>query len=170
MTRRPSLLVLPLALALLTGCSGGARAMAEDRPAGSTGTPASAKAPPPAPPPAPAPAPASPPGSAAPSSSAPDEGPSAVYVVKDSGMRCIAAPCPSLVARPVDPPGAEGLRITGLDLSALGLSDEQEEHLQNQAHSGGPGLRVEATVTTRPHAGPAGAATELRVRRVLEGP
>ncbi|EPX64450.1 putative lipoprotein [Cystobacter fuscus DSM 2262] len=167
MTSRSSLLALPLALGLLAGCTSNTRPPVEDRPAESGGTPAAtgAEVPPP-------PAPASPPtapsedvsgGTAAASDSKP-----VIYIVKDSGVRCMAAPCPSLVARPADDPKAEGLRITDLDLSALGLTDEQQGRLMEKVHQGA-GLKVEASVSNVPHAGPAGAATVLRVNRVVEG-
>lgn len=153
-TPRSSFLATTLALGLLAGCSSNARAPVETRTADSGGAPtetvvdATAR---------PTPAP----------EAQPKEGATAVYVVRDSGVRCMAAPCPSLVAEPVGRAG-ESLRITDLDLSSLGLSQEQQERIMTQVH-GGSGVRVEATVNTAPSAGPAGDGTVLRVNRVLEG-
>jgi hypothetical protein len=168
MTPRPSFLATTLVLGLLAGCSSNTRAPADPRPAESGGTPTAtgAEAPPPARPETPtAPSGDSSGGTAA----AGDDNKPVVYIVKDSGVRCIAAPCPSLIARPADRPDADGIRITDLDLSALGLSEEQQGRIMENAMKGGPGIKVEATLGTVPHAGPAGAATVLRVNRVLEG-
>lgn len=168
-SRRPTLLASTLAstlaLGLLAGCSSSPRPASEAPSAESGGTPPSrVAAPAEAPPP-----PAAPMDDRSGGTAAAADKPT-VYVVQDSGMRCIAAPCPSLVARPAEgPPDAEGIPITDLDLSALGLSDEQKERVMANAQKGGPGLKVEASVVTRAKAGPAGAATVLRVNRVLEG-
>ncbi|MFY0582834.1 hypothetical protein ACN28S_58810 [Cystobacter fuscus] len=90
-----------------------------------------------------------------------------VYIVKDSGVRCITAPCPVYLALRADRPEEAGLKVTDLDLSALSLGDEQRSALLKSTHKTGPGLKVEATVRTVPHAGPGGTATILRVSRVL---
>ncbi|OJH41552.1 hypothetical protein [Cystobacter ferrugineus] len=90
-----------------------------------------------------------------------------VYIVKDSGVRCITAPCPVYLALRADHPEEPGLKVTDLDLSALGLGDEQRSTLLKSTHKTGPGLKVEATVRTVPHAGPGGTATILHVSRVL---
>ncbi|NMO23529.1 DUF6748 domain-containing protein, partial [Pyxidicoccus fallax] len=93
-------------------------------------------------------------------------GESAVYIVKDSGIRCIAPPCPSYTAARVDKPGADALLIHELDLSAVsGGSDERTNSLTMQTTQP-EGLKVEATLDTRPNAGPAGAATVLRVNKL----
>jgi hypothetical protein len=91
----------------------------------------------------------------------------AVYIVKDSGVRCLTAPCPVYTALRADPPEQEGLPVTDLDLSALGLADEQRATLLRTTQKKGPGLKVEATVSTVPNAGPGGTATILHIRRVL---
>ena len=152
-TPRSSFLATTLALGLLAGCSSNTRAPVETRTADSGGSPPSETVVDATARPAP--------------EAQPKAGATAVYVVRDSGVRCMAAPCPSLIAEPVGRAG-ESLRITDVDLSALSLSQEQKEHLMNQVH-GGPGVRVEATVNTAPSAGPAGDGTVLRVNRVLEG-
>ncbi|WNG13499.1 DUF6748 domain-containing protein [Cystobacter fuscus] len=156
MTSRSSLLALPLALGLLAGCTSNTRPAVEARPAESGGTPAA---------PTPAPEDTTPGQDVSGGTTAARP---VIYIVKDSGVRCIAAPCPSLVARPADDPKSEGLSITDLDLSALGLTDEQRERLMEKVHQGA-GLKVEASVGNVPHAGPAGTATVLRVTRVVEG-
>jgi hypothetical protein len=90
-----------------------------------------------------------------------------VYLVKDSGVRCITAPCPVYLAVRADHPEEAGLQVTDLDLSALALGDEQRSTLLKSTHKASAGLKVEATVSTVPHAGPGGTATILRVSRVL---
>ena len=89
------------------------------------------------------------------------------YIVKDSGIRCITAPCPVYIALRADQPDEEGLQITDLDLSALALAAEQRSTLLHATQKRGPGLKVEATVSTVPNAGPGGDATILHIRRVL---
>lgn len=165
MTSRSSLLALPLALGLLAGCTSNTRPPVESRPAESGGTPAATGAEA-TPPPAPAPRDTAPGQDVSGGTAASDSKP-VIYIVKDSGVRCMAAPCPSLVAQPADDPKAEGLRITDLDLSALGLTDEQQGRLMEKVHQGA-GLKVEASVGNVPQAGPAGTATVLRVNRVVE--
>jgi hypothetical protein len=95
-------------------------------------------------------------------------GESAVYIVKDSGVRCIAPPCPSYNATRADKPGSEPIPVHEVDLSALsGGSDERAEALTQQMQMGN-GLKVEATLETRPNAGPGGAATVLKASRVAK--
>ena len=55
-----------------------------------------------------------------------------------------------------------------VDMAALNLSDEKRNMVMEATH-GNVGLKVEATLDTIPKAGPAGDATVLRVRRVVEG-
>jgi hypothetical protein len=165
MTLRLPLLSALLALGLLAGCS--SRTNPEARPAESGGTPSAQMDTPPADKPLPAPggatAPAESGGTAAPAPRGP-----AVYFVRDSGVRCMAAPCPSFIATRADKPDDEGMKVTDVDMSALGLSDEKRNGLMEGTHFN-PGIKVEATVETVPNAGPAGAATILRVSKVVEG-
>ncbi len=93
----------------------------------------------------------------------------ATYYVKDSGVRCMAAPCPSFIARRADKPDEEGIPITDLDLATLGVTDAQRDRMLESTHDGSRGLKVEATIIQVPNAGPAGTATRLSVNRVLEG-
>ncbi len=96
------------------------------------------------------------------------EGESAVYIVKNSGVRCITTPCPYFNATRADKPGSEPLPIHELDLSAVsGGSEERAQELSHQTEMG-EGLKVEATLTTKQNAGPAGAATVLKVGKLAK--
>jgi hypothetical protein len=164
MNVRP-LLLAALALGFASGCS----------------KPPSSSAPPPSEPgtaaapetrPSEAP-PTNEPGTAAPTGNAPPNGEaeakpgeSAVYIVRNSGIRCIAPPCPTYTAARVDKPGTDALMIHELDLTAVaGGSDERMQSLTQQTELG-EGLKVEATLDTQANAGPAGAATILRVKKL----
>lgn len=96
----------------------------------------------------------------------PQEGAVAVYEVRISGVRCIAAPCPTHTAQPVSPPGADAVQIHEVDFSALNLPAERVEALNRRMDEGS--VKVEARIGTRPKAGPAGAATVLRVTKVID--
>jgi hypothetical protein len=137
MNIRP-LLLAALALGFASGCS----------------KPPASSAPPP-----------SEPGTAAPAAEArPDA--ATVYQVRDSGIRCIAPPCPQYLATPVNNPNAEPIQVHELELSAVsGGSDERAAELMMQATQA-DGIRLEGTLETRANAGPAGAATVLRARRI----
>ncbi|MCY0999389.1 hypothetical protein OWM54_19830 [Myxococcus sp. MISCRS1] len=92
-------------------------------------------------------------------------GESAVYIVTDSGIRCIAPPCPSYNAVLADKPGMDAIPVHELDLTAVtGGNEQQMESLMQQTTSGG--LRIRATLETRAKAGPAGDATVLRASKV----
>ena len=98
--------------------------------------------------------------------SQPKQGESTVYIVKDSGVRCFAPPCPTYNAFPVDKPDAEPIPVHELELGAVTKgSDEQTEALIRKTLDG-TGLKVQGTLETRPNAGPAGAATVLRASKV----
>jgi hypothetical protein len=168
MTLRQPLLTAALAFGLLAGCS---RNATPNQPAESGGTPPGQMEAPandkPVPPPA-----DTKPAEEAPSAGmgAPgvptDRGP-AVFFVKNSGVRCFTTPCPTFVATRPDRPGDEPFQVHDLDLSALNVSDEKRASLE-QATLQGPGLKVQAKVDVVPNAGPAGAATVLRVSQVVE--
>ena len=168
MSPRQPLLTAALALGLLTGCS---RNTSESRSAESGGTPsAQMEAPRDNNQPVQDPAMAKPPAegsSGGTAAAAPAERGPAVFFVRDSGVRCMAAPCPSFIATRADKPDPEGLQVTDVDLSALNVSEEKRVALLEAVHMH-PGIKVEATVDTVPNAGPAGAATVLRVTRVVE--
>jgi hypothetical protein len=168
MTLRHPLLTAALAFGLLLGCS---RNTPDSRPAESGGTPSAPMEP------TPGSQPAESPGNAVkPSDEMPSGGTAAkvdaastpaVYFVKDSGVRCIAAPCPSFLATRADRPNEDALKVTDVDLSALGVNDEKRAGILQATH-GNAGLKVEATVQTVPNAGPGGAATVLRVSKLVE--
>ena len=170
MSPRSTFLATTLALGLLAGCSSNTRTTppAEPSAAESGGTPTPSAA---APDTSAQKLPTQPleesGGTAAPAPAA-DAKP-VVYYVKDSGVRCMAAPCPSYIATRADKPDAEGIPITDLDLGALGVGEEQSAKLLDSTHNGTRGLKVEATVIKVPNAGPAGDGTRLSVNRVLEG-
>jgi hypothetical protein len=175
MTLRQPLLTAALAIGLLAGCS---RNATPPQPAESGGTPAPQMEAPPSDKPAQAPADTQPTQAmptgempsggtaAADTGKPPDKGP-AVFFVRNSGVRCIAAPCPTFNATRPDRPGDEPLPVTDLDFSALNISDEKRANLE-MATFNEPGLKVKARVETVPNAGPAGAATVLRVSEVIE--
>ncbi len=150
-----------LALGLLAGCSRGAQptAPAEATPEGSPSAQLEN------PPPSEAPVNDTEPGTA----QAPGQAGPAVFFVKASGIRCIAAPCPTFTAARPDKPGEDELMVHELDLSALNVGEQKREELR-LATERAPGLKVEAIVDIQPNAGPAGDATVLRVTRVIEQP
>lgn len=90
------------------------------------------------------------------------------YLVRDSGIRCIAPPCPSYLAVPEGDPKAEAIQIHELDFEALQPTDEKREELMRMASESPKGLKVEAVLDKQLKAGPAGDATVLRVKKVLK--
>lgn len=164
MTFRQPLLTATLALGLLAGCSKGTTPPESPRAAESGGTPSAPMDKPSTPTPAPA-AQAPTDGTAAAPSA--ERGP-AVYFIRDSGVRCMTTPCPYFVATRPDRPNEEPLKVHEVDMATLNFSDEKRASVMEATH-GNAGLKVEATVDTIPNAGPAGAATVLRVRRLVEG-
>ncbi len=89
-----------------------------------------------------------------------------IFLVRDSGKRCIAAPCPSWVAVNVE--SREEREITGVDLSSLELDAKDADAarrklLAGQAWAGGEIKKV-------PKAGPAGDGTVLFVSSIHEAP
>ncbi len=103
-----------------------------------------------------------------PSTGAGQQGQPVAYVVKDSGIRCIAPPCPSHIAKPMNDPNAEGIKIHEIDFQDLNLSEENHAELMNKADTSPDGLKVEAVLEKKLKAGPAGDATVLRVKKVLQ--
>jgi hypothetical protein len=98
---------------------------------------------------------------------APKESQPAVYFVQISGVRCIAAPCPTHMATPVNDPTGESIQIHELDFSALNLPEARIEALNRQMEQGR--LKLEATLSKRVKAGPAGDATVLHAKKVVDG-
>lgn len=89
------------------------------------------------------------------------------FLVRLSGVRCIAAPCPTHLAEPLGQQGAEPLQVHELDFAAAGLTDAQRDAVLARMDRT-PGVKLEARVGVRPKAGPAGDATVLYVTRLLE--
>ncbi|WIG94322.1 DUF6748 domain-containing protein [Myxococcus sp. SDU36] len=147
-----SLVLAALVLGFVSGCS---------KPPAATSSPAASEKPPSSsengtPPMSPPPS----------NDSQPQQGESTVYIVKDSGVRCFAPPCPTYNAFPVDTPDAEPIPVHELELSAVTKgSDAQTEALIRKTLDG-TGLKLQGTLETRPNAGPAGAATVLRASKV----
>ncbi|ATB36388.1 lipoprotein [Cystobacter fuscus] len=162
MTPRRPLLAATLAMGLLAGCSRNAPPPSS-QPSESGGTPAQTDKPANETPTPPADTPSA--GSNAAETAATQQ--SATYYVRDSGIRCIAPPCPAFIATRVDKPDEDGLQITDLDLNALGLSQEKRDSLMEATHTA-PGIKVEAILGIGASAGPAGPAKILRISRVLE--
>ncbi|WP_224247672.1 DUF6748 domain-containing protein [Hyalangium gracile] len=92
----------------------------------------------------------------------------AAYVVKNSGIRCIAPPCPTHIATPVGVANAEGIQIHEIDFQDINPSQEKREELMNVADTSPDGLKVEAVLEKKLKAGPAGDATVLRVKKVVQ--
>jgi hypothetical protein len=90
------------------------------------------------------------------------------YIVKNSGIRCIAPPCPTHLAVPVSNPGADAIQIHEIDFQDLNASDDQRMELMRKADETPEGLKVEAVLLNQPNAGPSGDATVLRVKKVLQ--
>jgi hypothetical protein len=101
-------------------------------------------------------------------SAEPGKGQPVAYVVKNSGIRCIAPPCPTHIAKPVNDPNAEGIQIHEIDFEALGLAEDKREEAMRRADESAEGLKVEALLETRLKAGPAGDATVLKVKKLLQ--
>jgi hypothetical protein len=169
MTLRHALFTATL-LSLLAGCSRNASSPPTAEPSGTTAQPMESpeqKQPAPADAPvegssggtAEAPAPTGTPTTALP------EGP-AIYVLKGSGVRCMTTPCPTHLAFFTAPPERDALQIHEVDLSGLGFTEEKQQELMATVDSG-QGVRVKASLSVRPKAGPAGDATVLRVIRLI---
>ncbi|AGC41598.1 putative lipoprotein [Myxococcus stipitatus DSM 14675] len=164
MNVRP-LLLAALALGFAAGCS--KPSSTPPTPSNEPGTPSAGDSKQPSTPPAPSgdqsgtPVPPSPQGN----TNEVKMGESTVYIVKDSGIRCIAPPCPSYNAFLADKPDMDAIPIHELDLSAVsGGSEQQLESLMQRTVAGG--LKIQGVLETRPKAGPAGDATVLRATKV----
>lgn len=151
---RHTLIATALLLGLAAGCSSN-RPASEAKPAESGGTPSPSTETPP-PPPATKPAEDTSGGTAA-----ADSKPT-LYYVKDSGIRCIAPPCPQYIATRADRPDEDGIQITSVDLAATGFAQEQTDRFIEATHTA-PGVKVEAIIKTVPKAGPAGDAKVLTI-------
>jgi hypothetical protein len=95
------------------------------------------------------------------------QGQPVAYIVRNSGIRCIAPPCPTYLAVPVVNPGPDAIQIHEIDFSALNPSEEKFQEYMGKADGDPNGLKVEAVLETQVNAGPAGDATVLKVSKVL---
>ena len=86
------------------------------------------------------------------------------YLLRDTGKRCIAAPCPSWAA--VDVKSRAEREITGVDLSRLSLDAKGESAARERVLSGQVWVRGE--IRTVPKQGPAGDGTVLVVSALVE--
>ncbi|ADO68392.1 uncharacterized protein STAUR_0588 [Stigmatella aurantiaca DW4/3-1] len=89
------------------------------------------------------------------------------YLVRDSGIRCFAPPCPSFLAVPSGKSDKEGIQIHEVDFSAVVATQDKKDELMSAAGSKS-GLKVEAVISQRKNAGPGGDASVLNVQRVFE--
>jgi hypothetical protein len=86
------------------------------------------------------------------------------YFVRDSGMRCAAAPCLSWEA--VEVHTREATAISDVDLSALGMDAEAEDRTRQRLLEGS--LHARGRFETVADAGPAGDGVALVVTEVVE--
>jgi hypothetical protein len=96
------------------------------------------------------------------------QGQPATYTVRNSGIRCIAPPCPTHLAQPASNPDGDAIQIHEIDFQDINPSEAQRTELMRKADEEPQGLKVEAVLVTQPKAGPAGDATVLRVKKVLQ--
>lgn len=87
-----------------------------------------------------------------------------LYLLRDTGKRCITHPCPSWAA--VDVETRAEREITGIDLSALGLDAKKAEDVRARVLAGL--VWVHGEIKTVPKAGPAGDGTVLAVRAIVD--
>ena len=90
------------------------------------------------------------------------EGP--IYLLRDTGKRCFAAPCPSWAA--VDVETRKETAITGVDVSRLGLDPKAADDARRRILGGQIWVRGDIEVV--PKQGPAGDGTVLFVRALVE--
>ncbi len=91
-----------------------------------------------------------------------------VYVLRDNGMRCIAAPCFSTDVTPVAAAGAADVQpetVSGVDLSALNVSPATRDSLMARIATA-DGLTAAGRIEAESSAGPAGRGRVFRVTRV----
>ena len=89
-----------------------------------------------------------------------------VYIVKDNGKRCFAAPCDHYDLFRADQPDVKLQSIHELDLTAITSDDTKRGDLVERAYAP-EGLKLEGSLAQRLKAGPAGDATVLRATRVI---
>lgn len=96
------------------------------------------------------------------------QGQQAVYTIRNSGIRCFAPPCPTHLAQPASDPTGDAIQIHEIDFQDINPSEQQRETLMRKADESPEGLKVEAVLEKKLKAGPAGDATVLRVKKVLQ--
>ena len=90
------------------------------------------------------------------------------WEVQDTGVRCVAAPCPTYRANRIEAGKTHPDEVVHeVDFSRAELSDPQLARVQTRLTKG---LRVEGRIRWIPNRGPAGGARILEVRRVLSSP
>lgn len=94
----------------------------------------------------------------------PEEDERPLYLLRDTGKRCFAAPCPSWAA--VDVESRVEREITGIDLSGLALDGKAKEAARRRVLAGQVWVRGE--IKTVPKQGPAGDGTVLAVDALVE--
>lgn len=87
-----------------------------------------------------------------------------LFLLRDSGKRCITSPCPSWAAVNVE--SREEREITGIDLSGLSLDAKAAESARQRVLAGQAWVHGE--VKTVPKQGPAGDGTVLFVSGIVE--
>jgi hypothetical protein len=94
-------------------------------------------------------------------------GPGVVYRARDNGVRCIAAPCFSFDARPVE--RSSTIRLSDVDLSGVRLTPAERRRATGSSAT--VGLLVTGRIVAVPEAGPAGTGRALVASEVwLEVP
>ena len=87
-----------------------------------------------------------------------------LYLLRDTGKRCVTHPCPSWAA--VDVETRVETEITGVDLSALGLDAKKAEDVRSRVLTGQVWVRGE--IKKVPNAGPAGHGTVLAITALVD--
>lgn len=93
-----------------------------------------------------------------------EKDPAPLYLLRDTGKRCIAAPCPSWAAVDVDTRVER--EITGIDLAGLSLDAKSAESARRRILAGQ--VWVHGEIKTVPKQGPAGDGTVLVVTEIVD--
>lgn len=93
-----------------------------------------------------------------------DENKEPLYLLRDSGKRCITSPCPSWAAVNVE--SRVEKEITGIDLSAMKLDAKAAESARQRVLAGQ--VWVHGKIETVPKQGPAGDGTVLVITGIVD--
>lgn len=93
-----------------------------------------------------------------------EKNPAPLYLLRDSGKRCITSPCPSWAAVNVE--SRVEKEITGIDIAALGLDAKAAESARQRILAGQ--LWVHGEIKTVAKQGPAGDGTVLVISEIVE--